>query len=250
MMSNVSQLVNAWWYLGKKTYRGRCLFFSLLLRLGIPFYQNPFNLDIAKHGQAILGDRLLALQAGNEPDLYGKHGHRDPVRLAGSLLSRSLTNVFQSYAPANYAQEFGSLVAQTANNSDVVRKNDLWLVASTSTGEYNTNIWSPSAIWGTGIIDQYSQNIHALTVQRCVLCFTLRLICSCSQVSRQQLRCSIWYRGTNQTSGRLRRVPLARTRRLDRVAVPRVLPGSDRTRQAAPDVRDELCVLLWLPWYF
>jgi hypothetical protein len=48
---------------------------------GIPFTQtNPFSLEIAQYGQAILGDNLLGLQAGNEPDLYSRHGHRGAVR--------------------------------------------------------------------------------------------------------------------------------------------------------------------------
>ncbi len=33
-----------------------------------------------EHGQNILGDKLLGMQAGNEPDLYAAHGHRPSVR--------------------------------------------------------------------------------------------------------------------------------------------------------------------------
>ncbi|KZV69145.1 glycoside hydrolase family 79 protein [Peniophora sp. CONT] len=132
MMANVSQLLNAWWY------------------LGIPFFNtSPFDLSIAEKGQAILGDRLLALQAANEPDLYNKHGHRD-----------------QNYSPSSYMSEVGTLIDQTSNNADVPRKDDLWLVASSSTGEYNENVWSPSAIWGTGIVDNFEKQLNALTVQR------------------------------------------------------------------------------------
>ena len=35
-----------------------------------------------EHGQNILGDNLLGLQAGNEPDLYAAHGHRPAVSLS------------------------------------------------------------------------------------------------------------------------------------------------------------------------
>ncbi|KAK0445633.1 glycoside hydrolase family 79 protein [Desarmillaria tabescens] len=59
IMRNISDLVNVYWY------------------LGIPFYNtSEFQLAIAEQGQAILGDYLLGLQAGNEPDLYQRHGHR------------------------------------------------------------------------------------------------------------------------------------------------------------------------------
>lgn len=38
---------------------------------GIPFNQTDiWRLQIAELGQQILGDRLIGLQAGNEPDLY------------------------------------------------------------------------------------------------------------------------------------------------------------------------------------
>lgn len=57
MMGNISALTNVRWY------------------LGVPFFNTtPFDLSIVSSGQAILGDYLLAFQAGNEPDLYTDHG--------------------------------------------------------------------------------------------------------------------------------------------------------------------------------
>ncbi|KIL64296.1 glycoside hydrolase family 79 protein, partial [Amanita muscaria Koide BX008] len=45
--------------------------------LGIPFNNsNPYNLDIVHYGQSILGENLIGLQAGNEPDFYGTFGKR------------------------------------------------------------------------------------------------------------------------------------------------------------------------------
>lgn len=59
MMGNISALTNVRWY------------------LGVPFFNTtPFDLSIVSSGQAILGDYLLAFQAGNEPDLYTDHGER------------------------------------------------------------------------------------------------------------------------------------------------------------------------------
>lgn len=37
---------------------------------GIPFNDTNWRLTIAEKGQAILGDHLIGLQAGNEPDYY------------------------------------------------------------------------------------------------------------------------------------------------------------------------------------
>ena len=70
MLRNVSDLVNVRWY------------------LGVPFNDTSnFRLQIVEQGQAILGDYLIGLQVGNEPDLYADHGHRNPVSLAFSLIS-------------------------------------------------------------------------------------------------------------------------------------------------------------------
>ena len=49
---------------------------------GVPFFNTtPYSLDIVEQGQQILGDNLLAFQAGNEPDLYAQppRTHRPPV---------------------------------------------------------------------------------------------------------------------------------------------------------------------------
>jgi hypothetical protein len=55
LMSNVTSLVNARWY------------------LGIPFNDTSnLRLGVAQYGEAILGSNLLGLQAGNEPDLYAE----------------------------------------------------------------------------------------------------------------------------------------------------------------------------------
>ncbi len=61
-MRSISELINIRWFLG-------ILFFNI----------NPFQLAIAEQSQAILGDFLAGLQAGNEPDLYVRHGHRTDV---------------------------------------------------------------------------------------------------------------------------------------------------------------------------
>ena len=37
---------------------------------GVPFNDTDWRLEIAQHGTQVLGDKLLALQVGNEPDLY------------------------------------------------------------------------------------------------------------------------------------------------------------------------------------
>ena len=63
MMRNISDLVNVHWY------------------LGVPFNDTNWRLQIVETGQAILGDFLIGMQAGNEPDLYANHGRRPTVSL-------------------------------------------------------------------------------------------------------------------------------------------------------------------------
>ena len=40
---------------------------------GIPFDVIPFRTQIAELSQSILGDALIGLQGGNEPDLYAPY---------------------------------------------------------------------------------------------------------------------------------------------------------------------------------
>lgn len=66
--------------------------------LGIPFFNvTPPQLAIAEASQAILGDFLLGLQAGNEPDLYSAHNHRPSASsLSTILFNRTELTVCQS----------------------------------------------------------------------------------------------------------------------------------------------------------
>ena len=55
LLANVSSLVNVKWY------------------LGVPLNDSTdIRLEIAQYGQQILGDNLIGLQVGNEPDLYAR----------------------------------------------------------------------------------------------------------------------------------------------------------------------------------
>lgn len=47
----------------------------MILFVGIPFNDTNWRLEIAEYGQQILGNNLLGLQAGNEPDFYATYAH-------------------------------------------------------------------------------------------------------------------------------------------------------------------------------
>ncbi|KAJ7742690.1 glycoside hydrolase family 79 protein [Mycena maculata] len=130
LLANISSHVNVHWYLGK---------FSAT---SVPFNDtSDFRLQIVEYGEAILGDHLLGIQVGNEPDLYAAHDHRN-----------------SSYSPQNYANEFGEMVDALAADSNVPVKNNL-------IGPSVSGTWTPEMVWDTGFITEYVDNLFALSVE-------------------------------------------------------------------------------------
>ncbi|OBZ74677.1 Beta-glucuronidase [Grifola frondosa] len=125
LFANISALVNAKWY------------------LGIPLNDTAnLRLAIAEYGDRILGDNLLGLQVGNEPDLYQRHGHR-PL----------------GYDAQSYFGEFGTVVAALQADTSVSVINNL-IGPSIATGD-----WHPEDVWNTGFIPAYTNNLAALSVE-------------------------------------------------------------------------------------
>ncbi|KAF8636113.1 hypothetical protein AX17_003816 [Amanita inopinata Kibby_2008] len=125
IMRKISDFVNVRWF------------------LGIPFNDTaPFRLDIAEEGQAVLGDYLIGLQAGNEPDFYAQFGKRLPT-----------------YSEFDYFNDVGNLITQL-NNDQKVTNRTMLLAPSVASGP-----WAPERIWNTGFIDAYSANLAYLAVE-------------------------------------------------------------------------------------
>jgi hypothetical protein len=125
MLGNISALANVKWY------------------LGVPFNDTAnLRLQIAEVGEAVLGDNLLGLQVGNEPDLYSAHGHRPAT-----------------YSPYDYFGEFSTLVQAINNNPNIPVKNNL-IGPSVATG-----LWTPEMVWDTGFIAAYTNSLGALAVE-------------------------------------------------------------------------------------
>ncbi|PCH43216.1 glycoside hydrolase family 79 protein [Wolfiporia cocos MD-104 SS10] len=125
MMANISALVNTKWY------------------LGIPLNDTShLRLAIAEYGERILGDNLLGLQVGNEPDLYARHDHRQPT-----------------YGPYDYFGEFGLVVAAMQADPNISVLNNL-IAPSVATGD-----WTPEDVWNTGFIPAYTNSLSILTVE-------------------------------------------------------------------------------------
>ncbi|KAH9914075.1 uncharacterized protein BXZ73DRAFT_81751 [Epithele typhae] len=124
MLSNISALVPVKWY------------------LGVPMNDtSQLRLQIAQYGQQILGDNLLGLQVGNEPDLYARHQHRP-----------------STYGPYDFFGEFGDVVkAMKAQNLGTDTK---LIGPSLATGD-----WTPQMMWETNFHTTYHDNLYALTME-------------------------------------------------------------------------------------
>ncbi|EIN05136.1 hypothetical protein PUNSTDRAFT_107422 [Punctularia strigosozonata HHB-11173 SS5] len=126
MLNNISALVNTKWY------------------LGVPFNDTTnLRLSIVQVGEAVLGDNLLGLQVGNEPDLYVKHNHRSGT-----------------YSPYDYFGEFGVLVQALAAAPDLYPVRNNLIAPSIATGD-----WTPEMVWDTGFIPSYTDSLGALAVE-------------------------------------------------------------------------------------
>ncbi|KAI0729703.1 glycoside hydrolase family 79 protein [Fomitopsis betulina] len=125
MLANVSALVNVNWW------------------LGIPFNDTSnWRLEIAETGEAILGDRLLGFQVGNEPDLYAVHGHRPA-----------------NYSAWDYFGEFAEIIDAIAANDAIPKRNNL--IAPSVSGT-----WTPEDVWNTGFLTSYDASLGALAVEK------------------------------------------------------------------------------------
>lgn len=124
LLGNVSALVNVYWY------------------LGIPLNDSAnLRMGIAEVGEAILGDKLIGFQVGNEPDLYSAHGHRS-----------------STYGPYDYFGDFALVVDAVTKDANIPTKNNL--IAPNLAGT-----WAPELIWNTGFIQSFTSSLGALAVE-------------------------------------------------------------------------------------
>ncbi|KAJ6512844.1 glycoside hydrolase family 79 protein [Mycena sanguinolenta] len=124
MLSNVSHLVNVEWY------------------LGIPLNDTTnLRLGIAEYGERIVGDRLIGFQVGNEPDQYASHQHRPTT-----------------YGPADYSNDFQTVVTALQADSNVAQVNGKLIGPSLS------GVWQPQEIWDVNFIPDHLQTLAALSM--------------------------------------------------------------------------------------
>ncbi|CAK5268206.1 unnamed protein product [Mycena citricolor] len=125
LLANISSLVNVGWY------------------LGIPLNdtQHP-QLEIAEVAERILGDRLLGLQVGNEPDLYPAHNRRSPT-----------------YGPVDYVRDFGLIDAALRADPGVPHVNKKLVGPSIS------GTWRLEDVFNASFLTDYAPSLAALSVE-------------------------------------------------------------------------------------
>jgi hypothetical protein len=157
MMRNISSLVNVHWF------------------LGIPwFITQPFDLAIVTASQEILGDYLLGLQAGNEPDMYSipSHGHRNAT-----------------YGPPDYLGEFADLLTQVqATNADPSGQAMTKLIAP----NVANFAWKTEDVVAAGLVDKFGPNLAFLAVEKYVLFPSLPSYTYDRQIPPRQLCRGLW----------------------------------------------------------
>ncbi|KAJ6513514.1 hypothetical protein DFH09DRAFT_999118 [Mycena vulgaris] len=129
MMRNISSLVNVRWV------------------LGVPWFVTaPFDLAIVTASEEILGDYLMGLQAGNEPDMYVLHRHRvDP------------------YTPFDYGGEMSDFLAQLDSSGADVNGRAKQLLIGPNIANF---AWQPQEVWDSGFVDKFNENLAYLAVEK------------------------------------------------------------------------------------
>ncbi|EJU00547.1 hypothetical protein DACRYDRAFT_108615 [Dacryopinax primogenitus] len=125
-LANISALVEAQWY------------------FGLSFNDTSADgnaLVVAQYAQDILGNNLIALQLGNEPDLYSNNGKRDP-----------------NYGIPDYMTDFAKVEGDLMAASGVQRKETL-------IGPSICCEWQIDDVLSAGYLTQFSQGLRQVSVQ-------------------------------------------------------------------------------------
>lgn len=86
-------------------------------------------MEIAEVGEAVLGDKLIGFQVGNEPDLYASYVVLDFFKTFVHTILTPLTfshgHRNASYDPSNYFDDFGLVIDAVTNDANIPTKNNL-----------------------------------------------------------------------------------------------------------------------------
>jgi len=114
--------------------------------IGVPFNDtsNPRTI-LGEIAQAVLGDDLIGIQLGNEPDLYFNNGIRLP-----------------DYNQTDYFNEFGTVLQDYVNDPNI-RNASMFVAPSVCCGDGIG--WTPESVFATGFLQSYVNNLAYISVQ-------------------------------------------------------------------------------------
>ena len=117
------------------------------LSIGVPLNDTSIlRLQIAELGESILGNNLIGLQIGNEPDLYFNNRNRPP-----------------DYSVQQYSTEWAQVVQQYIDDSSI-SNHSCFIAPSVCCG--GSIGWHPEQVWDTGFLDNYKDYLAYISVQR------------------------------------------------------------------------------------
>lgn len=164
MMANISTLVNVKWFLGTPCGRSLLLRRADIRRLGVPFNDTEnIHMEIVEQGQRILGDNLLGLQVGNEPDLYAQCVPFIVLSVSHLIVLRH-SHRPSYYNATSYYLEFGEWADIWNSDSNVPQKKTM---IGPSLALAN---WPLEDVWNTPFLTTYDSNLYALSVERSEPC--------------------------------------------------------------------------------
>jgi hypothetical protein len=97
-----------------------------------------------------LGDKLLGLQLGNEPDLYHINEIRGP-----------------DYSEAQYTQDWG-VVLDSYKSNPAITNSKMFVAPSVCCGGEGNIGWTPEQVFDTGFLDLYADNLAYISVEQSV----------------------------------------------------------------------------------
>ena len=115
--------------------------------IGVPFNdtENP-RLLMGELAEKILGDNLIGMQLGNEPDLYFNNAIRD-----------------SDYTVEEYNTEWGEVLQDYITDS-IISNNSMFVAPSVCCG--GSIGWTPEDVWNTGFLDNYKDHLAYISVQQ------------------------------------------------------------------------------------
>ena len=116
--------------------------------LGVPFNDpNDPRPELAQFAQNVLGDSLIGLQLGNEPDIYGSSDRMRP----------------SDYSPEDYDREWGEVLEDYIQDPQI-KNSSMFIAPSVCCGD--TDGWWPEMVWNTGFLEHYADHLAFVSIQQ------------------------------------------------------------------------------------